>query len=95
MHPGLEHEKTSEMTEEELVKKTTEINKRMGMAYQSGRTEVVRQLQLLLEHYQDALNEKMMMQLQSILDADPKFGRKVIDIDWPDPAEDEDDYDKY
>lgn len=91
MHPGLEHEKTSEMTEEELVKKTTEINKRIGMAQLSGRTEVVFQLQLLLEHYQTALNEKLMMELQSIIDDDPKLGRKVIDIDWPDPAEDEED----
>lgn len=90
MHPGLEHEKASELTEEQVVKKLVEIQKRMGMAHTTGRTEVIFQLQILLDHYQDILREKQMMELQALIDADPKLGRKVIDIDWPDPAEEED-----
>ena len=90
MHPGLEHEKASELNEEQIIKKITEINKRIGMANTTGRTEVIFQLQALLDHYQFILNEKLMMELQDIIDADPKLGRTVIDIEWPDPAEDDD-----
>ena len=94
MHPGLEHEKASELTEEQIVKKITEIQKRIGMAQTTGRTEAVFQLQLLLDHYQDIMKEKLMMELQDLIDADPKLGRKVIDIDWPDPADEDEDTDK-
>lgn len=93
MHPGLEYEKASDLNEEQVIRKITEIMKRMGMAQTTGRTEVIYQLQLLLDHYQDMLNEKRLIELQTILDADPKLGRKVIDIDWPDPADDDDDDD--
>ncbi len=95
MHPGLEHEKASELNEEQITKKITEIQKRIGMANMTGRTEVIFQLQALLNHYQEILNEKMLLELQAILDADPKLGRKVIDIDWPDPADEDDDPDKF
>ena len=89
MHPGLEHEKASDLNEEQIVDKITEIQKRIGMAHTTGRTKVVFQLQALLEHYQSMLKEKLFMELQSMIDADPKLGRKVIDIDWPDPADDD------
>ena len=90
MHPGLENEKTSELTEEQIVKKIVEISKRIGMAQTTGRTEVVHQLQLLLDHYRFAQQEKLQYELQKIIDDDPKLGRKVIDIDWPDPADTDD-----
>jgi len=67
----------------------------MGMVQTTGRTEAMFQLQALLDHYQDMLKEKLLLELQAILDADPKLGRKVIDIDWPDPADEDDDTDKF
>lgn len=87
MHPGLEHEKASELTEEQIMQKIVEINKRIGAAHQTGRTEVIHQLQLLLEHYEGLRQDKLQQELQQMIDEDPKLGRKVIDIDWPDPAE--------
>lgn len=85
MHPGLEKEKLSELSEDDIVHKITDLQRRMGIAYQTGRTEVVAQLQLLIDHYQDALNERILEEQQKLIDADPKWGRTVIDIDWPDP----------
>ena len=95
MHPGLEHEKASELNEEQITKKITAIQKRMGMAQTTGRTEAMFQLQALLDHYQEMLHEKLLIELQAILDDDPKLGRTVIDIDWPDPADEDDDPDKF
>ena len=89
MHPGLEKEKLSELTEEQLVEKIVELNKRIGIAHQLGRTDVIPQLELLVEHYEQVRNEKLQKELQEMIDADPKLGRTVINIDWPDPAEEE------
>ena len=35
-------------------------------------------------------HEKVEAEMQKIIDADPKLGRKVINIDWPDPNEEND-----
>lgn len=91
IHPGLETEKASELTEEDCFNKIAELNKRIGIAYQLGRTSALPQLRLLLEHYQTIANEKVEAELQEIIDADPKLGRTVINIDWPDPADNDDD----
>ena len=91
IHPGLEHEKASELTEEDCYKKISEINIRIGIVNSLNRTDCLPQLRLLLEHYQTILVDKMDARLQEIIDNDPKLGRTVIDIDWPDPADDKDD----
>ena len=90
MHPGLENEIISDLSEEDIIRKITELQKRMGIAHTTGRVEVINQLQLLIDHYQSILYERMLEEQQKIIDADPKLGRKVIDIDWPDPNEEED-----
>ena len=94
MYPGLENEKVSELTEEDCHNKISEIQKRIGIAYQLGRTDAIPQLNSLIIHYENILNDKMQEQLQEIIDNDPKLGRTVIDIDWPDPA-DKDDTDEF
>ena len=88
MHPGLETEKASELTEENLLEKISEIQKRMGIAYMTGRTDSIYQLQLLLDHYRAILQEKLIEEQNKMIEEDPNWGRKVIDIDWPDPKED-------
>ena len=91
IHPGLEKEKSSELTIEDCHKKLTELNKRIGFAYKTGRVEVINQLNILIDHYQNIINEKLDKEAQEMINKDPKLGRTVIDIDWPDPAEEEDD----
>lgn len=88
-HPFLEKEQVSKLSDDEIFQKISEIQKRMGIAHQTGRTDSLYQLQLLLEHYQSILNERLMEEQQKIIDSDPKLSRTVIDIDWPDPHEEE------
>jgi len=90
MHPGLEKEKASEMSIEDCHEKITEIDRRMGIAYQLTHTDVLPQMRLLKEHYQMIIKDKMDAEMQEMIDSDPKLGRTVIDIDWPDPADEED-----
>ena len=89
-YPGLEGEKVSEMSEEDILKKINELNIRLAIAYNMGTSDAVFQLQGLLDHYNRALHEKVEAEMQKIIDADPKLGRKVINIDWPDPNEEND-----
>ena len=58
--PGLEGEKSDDLTEEDIAIKISELNKRIGIAYQTGRTECIQQLRNLVEHYQTIMREKLM-----------------------------------
>lgn len=90
MYPGLENEKASELTEEDCHNKISDLRVRMGIAHELGRTDAIPQLEMLIEHYEIIINDKMQAEMQVIIDNDPKLGRTVIDIDWPDPADEED-----
>ncbi len=89
-YPGLEGEKVSEMSEEDILDRISELNIRLSIAYNMSSTDAVFQLQGLLDHYNEALREKVEAEMQKIIDEDPKLGRKVINIEWPDPNEKED-----
>lgn len=93
-YPGLEGQKIDDLSEEDITIKISEIQKRIGIAYQLGRTDAVFQLNGLAAHYQAILQEKFQREEQEMIDADPKLGRTVINIEWPDPA-DEEDTDKF
>ena len=86
-YPGLEGEKVSEMSEEDILDRISELNIRLSIAYNMSSSDAVFQLQGLLDHYNEALREKVEAEMQKIIDEDPKLGRKVINIDWPDPNE--------
>ncbi|KKN24770.1 hypothetical protein LCGC14_0891550 [marine sediment metagenome] len=89
-YPGLEGEKVSEMSEEDILDRISELNIRLSIAYNMSSSDAVFQLQGLLDHYNEALREKVEAEMQKIIDEDPKLGRKVINIDWPDPNEKDD-----
>ncbi len=89
IHPGLELEIASSLSEEDCHNKIAELNKRMGIAHQLGRTDALPQLRSLVEHYQAILKDKLDKEMQDMIDAGPKLGRTVIDIEWSDPADDE------
>ena len=92
--PGLENINISELSDENIHKKITKLNQRLGIAHQFGRHEVLEQLNRLIDFYQNILFDRALKEEQKMIDADPKLGRTVIDIDWPDPAdiEDEDEF---
>ena len=93
-YPGLEGQKVDDLSEGDIAIKISELQKRIGISYQLGRTDAISQLNGLVAHYQAILQEKYQREEQELIDADPKLGRTVIDIDWPDPA-DEEDTDKF
>lgn len=86
-YPGLEGEKISEMSEEDILDRISKLNIQLSIAYTISSSDAVFQLQSLLNHYNEAIREKVEAEMQKIIDADPKLGRKVINIDWPDPNE--------
>lgn len=93
MYPLLDNEKTSELTDEDIMNKITELQKKIGAVYSlagRGSTEMLSQLNLLLNHYEMIMQERMFYQMHELMEKDPKLGRTVIDIDWPDPKEDSD-----
>jgi hypothetical protein len=88
IHPGLENLKSSELSEEDIYLKISELNKRMGIAYQQNRDfRVLSQLRALLEHYEMMIQEIRFKQEQDEIASNPDLNWTSIDIDWPDPAE--------
>lgn len=84
MHPSLENEQHSDLTEDEILQKIHKINDRLIMAGQRGNHQVITQLYQLRDHYQNILDSRIQ---QEILEQDPDKDKTSIDIDWPDPAE--------
>lgn len=84
--PGIDMKKIKESTDEDIHKKITELNKRMGIAMRFGRAEVINQLGDLLDFYKTILFERSMVEIKKEMDADPT-NFQSIDIDWPDPAD--------
>lgn len=87
MHPGIGD--TSKLTEEEILEKITELNKRKAMAYSSGRAGeiMINQLDIMLDHYQNILDERIFFEIQEEINKDPKLSRESIDIEWPEDEE--------
>lgn len=85
--PGIDMKKIHECTDEDIHKKITELNKRMGIAMRFGRAEVINQLGNLLDFYKGILVERSMIESKKEMDSDPILSCQSIDIDWPDPAD--------
>jgi quinol monooxygenase YgiN len=64
---------------EELTNKHSELLKKMTMAYRWGNPDMVQQLQMLLEDYQNELNLRNQKQLEEMQKASKQF-KNIIDI---------------
>lgn len=96
IHPGLETQKIGDLTEEEIYEKISELNKRMGMAYQYNRDyQVMEQIRALLDHYNMMIQEIYQRQEQEEMKSNPDLNWTSIDIDWPDPAAEKDKKDAF
>lgn len=69
----------SKLTMEELTNKHSDLLKRITYAYRIGQSDMVQQLQLLLEDYQAELNERNLKQLEEMNKASKNF-KNIIDI---------------
>lgn len=77
MHPLIGD--LSQLSNDELNNKLSELSKRLNQAYRLGQSDAVQQIQLFLYSYQSELqrrNEKMM---QELADKTPEF-KNIVDV---------------
>ncbi len=77
MHPLAP--KLSELSMEELTKKYNELTGKLNQAYRFGPYGIIPQMQMLLEDYQQELQERNKKQLEEMEKASKNF-KNIIDI---------------
>ena len=65
------------LSDEELAKKVQDLSRRMNQAWSSGNGELLQQVQMMLEDYQEELNRR---QRKMIEDLSKKAGKDFDDI---------------
>lgn len=76
------HPLTPDLTKlsmEELTNKHSELLKRITYAYRIGQMDMVQQLQMLMDDYQNELNDRNRKQLEEMNKASKNF-KNIIDI---------------
>ena len=66
----------NELSEDELVSKISELNKKLGIAARSGNRHLCQQLRMALESYQNTYQEKLRAGYQKQL-KDPALANKI------------------
>ena len=69
----------SELKDDELYAKITELGNKMNSAYRLGSGDMLRQMQMLLSHYQEELSNRNRKKLEE-LEKNNKNFNKIIDI---------------
>jgi hypothetical protein len=69
----------SELKDDELYAKVTELGNKMNTAYRSGSGDVLRQMQMLLSHYQEELAVRNRKKLEEIENNNKNF-KNIINI---------------
>ena len=69
----------SKLTMEELVKKQSELVSRMTYAYRIGQADMIGQLQLLMQDYQEEINNRNRRALEEMESKSKNF-KNIIDI---------------
>ena len=69
----------SKLTMEELTKKNSELVSRMTYAYRIGQSDMIGQLQLLMQDYQEEINNRNRQALEEMESKSKNF-KNIIDI---------------
>ena len=77
MHPLAPN--LSEMSDIELQKKHSELITRLNHAYRYGQTQMVQQVQMIMEDYQSEITRRQQKILEDTLNKNDKFSG-IIDI---------------
>ena len=77
MHPLAPN--LSEMSDSELQKKHSELLTRLSHAYRYGQTQMVHQVQMIMEDYQAEITRRQQKILEDMLNKNDKFSG-IIDI---------------
>jgi predicted outer membrane protein len=67
----------STLSDEELAKKVQDLNRRMTQAWSSGNGELLQQVQMMLEDYNEELNKRQRKMMEDLA---KKAGRDFDDI---------------
>ena len=73
----------STVSDDELAKKYNDLNRRLGQAYRSGPSQIIPQIQMLMQDYQNELSrrqEKLMREMERRADKNGKGFKGIIDI---------------
>ena len=73
----------SKLTDEEVASKFNELSKRLGQAYRSGPSQIVPQIQMLMQDYQQELGnrqQKLMKEMEERAEKNGKGFKGIIDI---------------
>jgi hypothetical protein len=73
----------STISDDELAKKYNDLNKRLGQAYRSGPSQIIPQIQMLMQDYQYELGrrqQKLMKEMEERADKNGKGFKGIIDI---------------
>lgn len=76
-HPLVED--ISHLKDEELYSKITELTSKMNSAYRLGSGEVLRQMHMIMSHYQNELANRNRKRLED-MEKNSKNFSKIIDI---------------
>jgi len=77
MHPLTPN--LTELKDEELRQKITDLNSKLNHAYKFGNNHVVQQIYMLMEDYQAELSRRQQKQLDEIFAKNDKF-KDLIDV---------------
>lgn len=69
----------SKLTMDELTKKNSELVSRMSYAYRIGQSDMIGQLQLLMQDYQEEINNRNRRALEEMESKSKNF-KNIIDI---------------
>jgi hypothetical protein len=73
----------STLTDEEVASKFNELSKRLGQAYRSGPSQIIPQIQMLMQDYQQELGnrqQKLMTEMEQRAEKNGKGFKGIIDI---------------
>lgn len=83
MHPGLEHIKWSELTDDDITKKIGELHRRLNIATLGGNHMIINQMHLLLDTYYNEQELRITKQYDEMIkNSDKRYTQQSIDIDW-------------
>ena len=73
----------SKLTDEEVSSKFNELSKRLGQAYRSGPSQIIPQIQMLMQDYQQEIanrQQKLMKEMEARAEKNGKGFKGIIDI---------------
>ena len=73
----------STLTDEEVASKFNDLSKRLGQAYRSGPSQLIPQIQMLMQDYQQELGnrqQKLMTEMEQRAEKNGKGFKGIIDI---------------